>query len=178
MESSRSFEAGALDLLERAGERLIAGTVDHEVSRHVPDWPTRRPSWLRVEPIAQPGAPLGVVLWAGLGPRERAAARIAGRIGGSVTKAVQRSTRSTGILDFACGQHRPGRYPALATVRASDPREHVGNLSISIEINPPYEGIDRRMGGVFLEQGSVLYLGHRANHVTRRDSVSPRQAAV
>lgn len=50
-------EAGALDLLERAGEVLIPATVDHEIARHIPDWPTRRPRWLRVDAIPQPGAP-------------------------------------------------------------------------------------------------------------------------
>jgi predicted nucleic acid-binding protein len=49
-------EAGALGLLERAGEVLIPPTVDREVARHLEDWTSRRPRWLRVEAPEHPTA--------------------------------------------------------------------------------------------------------------------------
>ena len=47
-------EAGALGLLEQTGEVLIPPIVDHEVARHVQDWTSRRPGWLRVESPQHP----------------------------------------------------------------------------------------------------------------------------
>ncbi len=51
-------EAGALGLLEKTGEVLIPATVDHEIARHIQDWPSRRPNWLRVDSAHQPMAQL------------------------------------------------------------------------------------------------------------------------
>lgn len=49
-------EAGALSLLERAGEVLISPIVDREVAGHLEDWTSRRPRWLRVEAPEHPAA--------------------------------------------------------------------------------------------------------------------------
>jgi len=50
------FEASALGLLEKTGEVLIPPIVDHEVGRHVQDWTSRRPGWLRIESPQHPPA--------------------------------------------------------------------------------------------------------------------------
>ena len=48
------FEAHALGLLEKTGEVLIPPNVDDEIARHVQDWRSRRPGWLRVESPRHP----------------------------------------------------------------------------------------------------------------------------
>ena len=47
-------EAGALGLLEKAGDVFIPTAVDREVARHLADWPARRPGWLRVQSFQDP----------------------------------------------------------------------------------------------------------------------------
>ena len=47
-------EARALGLLEKTGEVLIPPNVDHKIARHVQDWTSRRPRWLRVESPQHP----------------------------------------------------------------------------------------------------------------------------
>ncbi|MEK7701634.1 MAG: DUF3368 domain-containing protein [candidate division NC10 bacterium] len=49
-------EAGALGLLEKAGEVFIPIAVDHELARLIADWPARRPRWIRVESPPDPAA--------------------------------------------------------------------------------------------------------------------------
>ena len=49
-------EVGALGLLEKTGEVLIPPVVDHEIARHLPDWTSRRPGWLRIESPQHPVA--------------------------------------------------------------------------------------------------------------------------
>ena len=49
-------EASALGLLERTGEVLIPPIVDGEIARHVENWTSQRPSWLRVESPQHPPA--------------------------------------------------------------------------------------------------------------------------
>ena len=58
-------EAGALDLLEKTGDVLIPPTVDDEIARHIHDWPSRRPSWIRVEAPQHPVA-ARIAQWAAL----------------------------------------------------------------------------------------------------------------
>lgn len=48
------FEARALGLLEKTGEVLVPPIVDRELARHVQDWRSSRPGWLRVESPEQP----------------------------------------------------------------------------------------------------------------------------
>ena len=65
-------EAGALDLLEKAGDVFIPIAVDREVARHLVDWPARRPGWLRVQSSPDPSAGQ-LVQWAAqidIGPGE------------------------------------------------------------------------------------------------------------
>lgn len=47
-------EAGALGLIEKTGEVLIPPIVNHEIGRHIQDWTSRRPGWLRVESPQHP----------------------------------------------------------------------------------------------------------------------------
>jgi len=65
-------EAGALGLLEKAGEVFIPTAVEREVARHLADWPARRPGWLRVQSPPDP-SPEQIVQWAAqidIGPGE------------------------------------------------------------------------------------------------------------
>ena len=65
-------EAGAFGLLEKAGEVFIPTAVDREVVRHLPDWPARRPGWVRVQSPPDPSAGQ-LIQWAAqidIGPGE------------------------------------------------------------------------------------------------------------
>ena len=49
-------EAGALDLLARAGEVLVPPAVDREQQTLMADWSTGRPSWVRIARLSEEAA--------------------------------------------------------------------------------------------------------------------------
>lgn len=48
------YEAGLLEWLIAAGDVLIPGAVDRELSQHIPDWAGVRPASFRSQTIGQP----------------------------------------------------------------------------------------------------------------------------
>jgi len=74
-------EAGALDVLQFAGEIIIPAAVDDELLRLIDDWPVLRPAWLQRRSFDPAGPPSPVHhLVAGLGAGETNAILLAREI--------------------------------------------------------------------------------------------------
>ncbi len=105
-------EAGGLGLLEQAGEVLIPPIVDREIARHLQDWTSRRPHWLRLE---SPQHPLAEQLeqWAAqvdLGAGEMEAARVVATLLGLEVHG------SLGVVLWAAAQAHISRHEAIANL--------------------------------------------------------------
>lgn len=94
--------------------------------------------------------------------------------GGSVTAAVHWHPRLVvwgSLNDYPPNEKNPGRYwNAFGT---QDPNRYT-NLSITCEVNPPHEGINRRVAGVFARDdttGQVVVL-HRGRIGGGRKGIS------